>query len=90
MSHGFATAWFTFALVADTFASSTRSSVRLVNNGYEGLLVAIAETVPDSQSATAVERIKVVAKLPGVIAHKTLHCVKVYDFTITNASYELL
>ena len=44
--------------LADT-ALANALSVKLVNNGYENLVVAIAETVPDSQSATAIARIKV-------------------------------
>ena len=74
-------AWFTFALVADTtLASSSRSKVKLVNNGYEDLVVAIAETVPDSQSTTAIARIKVGATLLctvsqqiGIVFHSTIY-----------------
>ncbi|KAK2175750.1 hypothetical protein NP493_711g03078 [Ridgeia piscesae] len=58
MSRAFATviAWLTFLLVAD--ATFQRSSVNLVKNGYENLVVAIAETVPDMQSAKAIANIK--------------------------------
>ena len=59
MTRGFATvvAWFAFLLVADT--TFERSNVKLVDNGYENLVVAIAETVPDTQSAKATANIKV-------------------------------
>ena len=66
MSRGFAAVvtWFAFVLVADTtLASSSQSKVKLVNNGYKDLVVAIAESVPDSQSTTAIARIKVWAPL---------------------------
>ena len=40
-------------------AATTRATIRLVNNGYEGLLVAIGETVPADQSSNVINRIKV-------------------------------
>ena len=59
MSRGFANvvAWLMFLLVSDT--TFARSSLKLVKNGYENLVVAIAETVPDTQSAKAIANIKV-------------------------------
>ena len=55
-----ATALLTIFLLSDTsVAATTRATIRLVNNGYEGLLVAIAETVPADQSSKVITRIKV-------------------------------
>ena len=49
-----------FMCVVDrSHAVSTRANIRLVNNGYEGILVAIAETVPVSESDTILRRLKV-------------------------------
>ena len=36
-----------------------RAKITLVNNGYEGMLVAIAESVPVSESIEMIRRIKV-------------------------------
>ena len=36
-----------------------RANITLVNNGYEGMLVAIAESVPISESDEIIRRIKV-------------------------------
>ncbi|KAK2163941.1 hypothetical protein NP493_1441g00005 [Ridgeia piscesae] len=70
-----ATALLTIFLLSDTsVAATTRATIRLVNNGYEGLLVAIAETVPADQSSKVITRIK---KTIGSVM--TLH-----KFTLNN------
>lgn len=40
-----------------SLAGLPRDNIRLVNNGYEGLVIAIGETVPDSPAV--IDRIKV-------------------------------
>ena len=47
------------SVVDRSIAVSTRANIRLVNNGYEGILIAIAETVPVSESGTILRRLKV-------------------------------
>ena len=47
------------SVVDRSLAVSTRANIRLVNNGYEGILVAIAETVPVSKSGPILRRLKV-------------------------------
>ncbi|KAI0208410.1 Calcium-activated chloride channel regulator 1 [Lamellibrachia satsuma] len=93
-------AWFTFVLVADTtLASSPRSKVKLVNNGYEDLVVAIAESVPDSQSTTAIARIKEI-RMVGITCSRYLSMtfqkkhiesehVQFFQEFFTQASHEL-
>ena len=47
-------------LVADlSLAYIKRNEIKLVNNGYEGILIAIGESVPVSKSAEIIQRIKV-------------------------------
>jgi len=49
-----------FMCVVDrSLAVSTRANIKLVNNGYEGILIAIAETVPVSESGLILRRLKV-------------------------------
>ena len=47
------------SVVDQSLAVSTRANIRLVNNGYEDILIAIAETVPVSESGTILRRLKV-------------------------------
>ena len=50
----------TLLLVPNTsLASTTRANIKLVNNGYEGILIAIGESVPFSKSVAVIDRIKV-------------------------------
>ncbi|KAK2180607.1 hypothetical protein NP493_436g02010 [Ridgeia piscesae] len=46
------------SVVDQSLAVSTRANIRLVNNGYEDILIAIAETVPVSESGTILRRLK--------------------------------
>ncbi|KAI0230403.1 hypothetical protein LSAT2_019242 [Lamellibrachia satsuma] len=47
------------SVVHSSLAGTTRANIKLVNNGYEGILIVIAETVPVSKSETMINRIKV-------------------------------
>ena len=42
-----------------SLAGTTRANIKLVNNGYEGILIAIGESVPFSKSVAVIDRIKV-------------------------------
>ena len=42
-----------------SLAYTTRNEIKLVNNGYEDILVAIGESVPVSESGNMIRRIKV-------------------------------
>ncbi|KAI0230410.1 Calcium-activated chloride channel regulator 1, partial [Lamellibrachia satsuma] len=46
------------SVVHSSLAGTTRANIKLVNNGYEGILIAIAETVPVSKSKHITDRIK--------------------------------
>ena len=60
MSCGVIVVALTLLLTADTVSqSSPQSSIRLVNNGYEGIVVAITPLLNDSHSRAAITRIKV-------------------------------
>ena len=47
------------SVLDQSLADSTRANIKLVNNGYEDILIAIAETVPVSKSDTVLRRLKV-------------------------------
>ena len=47
------------SVVHSSLAGTTRANIKLVNNGYEGIVIAVAETVPASKSETMINRIKV-------------------------------
>ena len=47
------------SVVDQSLAVSTRANIKLVNNGYEGILIAIAETVPVSESQIILNRLRV-------------------------------
>ncbi len=42
-----------------TLESSRRSTITLVDHGYEGLLIAVGESVPESDRAVMLPRIEV-------------------------------
>ncbi|KAI0221551.1 hypothetical protein LSAT2_027120, partial [Lamellibrachia satsuma] len=46
-----------------SLAATTRANIALVENGYEGILIAIAETVP--HSTELIGRIKMSSKFEG-------------------------
>ena len=55
-----AAAVLTLLLVGDAQLESTRrSNITLVDNGYEGILIAIGESVPESDSAKVLSQIEV-------------------------------
>ena len=47
------------SVVHSSLASTTRANIKLLNNGYEGILIAIAETAPVSESDKIIRWIKV-------------------------------
>ncbi|KAI0230401.1 hypothetical protein LSAT2_019239 [Lamellibrachia satsuma] len=46
------------SVVHSSLAGSTRANIKLVNNGYEGILIAVAETAPVSESDNIIRWIK--------------------------------
>lgn len=55
-----AVAVLTLLLVDEAQLESTRrSNITLVDNGYEGILIAIGESVPESDSAKVLSQIEV-------------------------------
>ena len=53
------------SLVHSSLAGTTRANIKLVNNGYESILIAVAETVPVSESDSIIRRIKVGTRAVG-------------------------
>jgi len=51
-----------FLAVDTSLAYTERNTIKLVNNGYEDILVAIGESVPESDSAKIIRQIKVSAQ----------------------------
>ena len=77
----------TLVLVVETpLGATTRASISLNNNGYEGIEIAIGESVPVSKSTEMIRRIKVRA-LFIIRRQDKPDCFECFSFTL-NVKHE--